>query len=150
MTTVAARREDRPSGRPQRGARGAAGFTLLEASVALVVVGLGIAGAVAAASHALRTQAELGRRAEALALTEERLLELEALPRDSLPAQGRVVTEDAPTLDGRRYVREAAVRREGETALWRVTAVTRWGERQVRLATVLHRPAPDPFEGRAR
>lgn len=118
--------------------------------MALVVVGLGVGGAVAAASHALRTQAELGRRAEALSLTEERLLELEALPRDSLPAEGRVVTEDAPGLDGRRYVREAVVRRDGESSLWRATVVTRWGDREVRLATVLHRPAPDPFEGRAR
>lgn len=135
---------------PPRSA-GAAGFSLLEAAVALVVVGIGIGGAIAATSHALRTQAGLGRHVEALSLTEERLLEVEALPRDSLPAERARTTEAPVTLGGRSYLRTTILRPDDRDALWRATVETEWGDGdRVRLETVLHRPAADPFEGRRR
>lgn len=140
----------RPGPVSARGADGAGppGFTLLEAVVALVVVGVGSGGAVAAVSHGLEIQAEVGRQAEALALAEARLLEVETLPRDSLPSEGVGSSEASVELAGRSYARGTTVRRIGETDLWRVTVASGWEDGRVRLTTVLHRPAPDPFEGR--
>jgi prepilin-type N-terminal cleavage/methylation domain-containing protein len=60
------------------------GFSLLEAVVALAIVGLASVGALAAFSAELRTSDRARRALEANALAEERLAELRLLPRVEL------------------------------------------------------------------
>lgn len=135
-----------------RGRRGAdeAGFTLLEALVALMVVGLAVAGSLEAASRALAAQGEATRRAEATALAEERLNEIAVLPRDSLPGlgSGGWIRLD---LAGRVYRRRSSAGRAGDDGdLWRVTTRVAWSGGSVELTTIFYRPPDDPAEGRLR
>lgn len=139
--------------RTRDGARrraGQAGFTLLEALVALMVVGLAVAGALEAASRALAGQDDASRHAEATALAEARLNEIAVLPRDSLDgleAEGWRTRD----LSGRTYRQRSAVRpAEGGAHLWHVTTVVAWADGSVELATVFHRPPRDPAGGRLR
>lgn len=117
--------------------------------MAVLLVGLGVVGALEAASRTLRTQAEVGRHAEAAQLADERLQALALLPRDSLTsccrAGWRVVE-----LDDRRYRRRAAVvPSEAGSDLWRAAAEVAWEEGSVRLETVLYRPERAPGSGRS-
>lgn len=142
-----------PAG-PTRGSRSRpdapapeAGFTLLEALVALLVVGLGVVGAVEAASRALRTQAEVGRRLEAVQLADERLTDLSLLPGDSLAACCAAGWRSVE-LDDRRYRRRSeVVRWEADPGLWRAAAVVAWDGGSVRLETLLYRPGTAPGAG---
>lgn len=116
------------------------GFTLLEALVALLVVGLGVVGAVEAASRALGTQAEVGRHAEAVQLADERLTGLSLLPDDSLEACCAAGWRSVE-LGDRRYRRRSVVARsEAGPELWRATAEVAWDGGSVRLETLLYRP----------
>lgn len=125
--------EPAPTGRRQ------GGFTLLEALVALLLVGLGVVGALEAASRTLRTQADVGRHAEAASLADERLSALSLLPRDSLAAccdaRWRTVR-----LDDRRYRRRADVAEAGGEGLWRAAVEVAWEDGTVRLETLVYRP----------
>lgn len=130
-----------PGGAPGRGGPSPeSGFTLLEALVALLVVGLGVVGAVEAASRALRTQAEVGRHAEATQLADERLTYLSLLPGDSLAACCAAGWRSVE-LDDRRYRRRSEVARsEAGPGLWRAAAEVAWEGGSVRLETLLYRP----------
>lgn len=116
------------------------GFTLLEALVALLLAGLGVVGALEAASRTLRTQADVGRYAEAAQLADERLRGLSLLPRDSLSsccdARWRVLE-----VGDRRYRRRSDVAgAEGGPDLWRAFTEVAWQDGSVRLETLLYRP----------
>lgn len=127
-----------------------AGFTLLEALVALMVVGLAVAGSLEAASRALAGQDRATRHAEATALAEERLNEIGVLSRDSLAGHGAAGWSRLD-LSGRVYHRRSSVRRaEDDENLWRVTAEVGWSGGRVELGTIFYRPPDDPAEGRLR
>lgn len=130
-----------PSGSAEPGGAGRrqGGFTLLEALVALLLVGLGVVGALEAASRTLRTQADVGRHAEAAALADERLSALALLSRDSLE-----LCCDTPwrpvRLDDRGYRRRADVTEAEGEGLWLATVEVAWEDGSVRLETLLYRP----------
>lgn len=127
-----------------------AGFTLLEALVALMVVGLAVAGSLEAASRALAGQHEATRHAEATALAEARLNEVGVLPRDSLAGLGSGGWSRLELAD-RSYRRRISVRRaEDVDHLWRVTTEVAWSGGSVELETIFYRPPADPAEGRLR
>lgn len=134
---------------PRRGA-GEAGFTLLEAVVALMVVGLAVAGSLEAASRALAGQEEATRHAEATALAETRLNQIGVLPRDSLAGLGSTGWRRLDLSD-RTYRRTTSVRRaEDGEHLWRATTRVAWPGGSVELGTVFYRPPDDPAQGRLR
>ncbi|HEX6941022.1 MAG TPA: hypothetical protein VF158_16505 [Longimicrobiales bacterium] len=66
------------------------GFTLLEALVALALLGTAVIGMIAAIRAGVRAQAGVDAQITAVALAEARVSELDALPRDSLQAFGAV------------------------------------------------------------
>lgn len=130
--------------------RGERGFTLLEALVALLVVGLAVLGAVEAASHALRVQGDALRRAEAAALADARLQELSLPSRDSLEAHGARSWEEI-RLGPHRYRRRSSVFPSPERdGLWRATVEVAWADGSLQVETLLYRPRRDPVQGGAR
>lgn len=131
---------DSPSRRTARGA--SPGFTLLEAIVALALVGFGVLGALEATSRTLRTQAEVGRHLEAVTLADAALDRLSSLEPDSLreePAGWHAIR-----LGPHRYRQRVGARPDSaDPSLWRVTVEVRWDGGDVRLGTYLYRPAGD-------
>lgn len=123
------------------------GFSLLEALVALAVVGVAVVGATEAASRTLRTQAEVSGHAQAVALADAALDEATLLDRDSLERRSgpdvetvrleddvyRIVTRSRPLEDGGR--------------LWRLVARVSWTDGSLRLATTVYRPDRSPVTG---
>lgn len=121
------------------------GFTLLEAVVALTIVGLAVVGATEAASRTLRTQQEVSRRAEAAALAGAALDETALLEPDSLESWRDVAVEDV-RLDAGDYrvatfVRPAA----GSEELWRVRTRVTWSDGELDLETLIYRPERSPL-----
>src|SRR5918999_4742631 len=68
----------------QAAARGRSGFTVLEALIALVIIGLAVVTTVEALGGGLRAEREVSAHLEAVTLAEARMTELAALPRDAL------------------------------------------------------------------
>lgn len=115
------------------------GFTLLEALVALLVVGLAVAGSLQAVSRALGSQAQATRHAEAAALAESRLNEVSLMDVDSLRELDGA-RRRTRTLAGRRYRQRSWARPLEEENLWRVTTRVEWNDGRVELETVFFRP----------
>lgn len=125
---------------PRRSTRSAAerGFTLVEAAVALLILGLAALAAVEAVGGALRTQAVAGRYREAVALAEWRLLALTAMPPDSLPHY-QLPRAGAVTLPPHRYTWRAVVRPvDGAPRLWDGAVAVAWDGGQVTLETMVY------------
>lgn len=130
------------------GKRPEGGFTLLEAALALAVVGLAVVGATEAASRTLRTQHEVSRHAEALALAEAALDEAVLLERDSLERRRHATVETA-RLDAGDYRVTTRARPAGEEdRLWELEARVTWGNGELSLGTLVYRPGRSPL-GRA-
>ena len=129
-----------PGRRPLSRRPAEAGFTLIEALVALAVLGIAIVTALEASSQILRSQAAALREREAVALAEAKLNELAAAPPDSLPAwlparSGRI------TLAGRDYLWRTRLGREpGTRALWRAAIRVEWQSGEYDLETLFRRP----------
>lgn len=128
------------------GERGGRGVALLEAVVALAILGLAIVSIVESASSALRAQAAGRRHREAVLVADARLGELAAAPAESLRAfvAGR---DGAATLGGRRYRwRVQAVAADDSTEVWRVAVTVAWDEAgaardgRVVLVSAVYRP----------
>ena len=116
-----------------------AGFTLVEALVALALLGALVLGGVTAASRALRTQARAEVELHALALADEMLQAAEVLPLDSLYAH-REPRRGTATVHGRPFRWSLAAAPEPDRErLWRVVAVVVHDRGEVRLETLLFR-----------
>ena len=120
-----------------------AGFTLLEALVAIMIVGLAAVAALETVGAELRTASRAKHALHAAALAEYRLETLRVLP----PAELRSLPD---SLDGgafpaplQRYRWTAATREvAGEPGLFDASVVIAWDGGSFRLATRLYRPEP--------
>lgn len=133
---------------PPGGAEG--GFSLLEAVVALAVVGVAVVGATEAASRTLRTQAEVSRHAEAAALADAALDEATLLDRDSLERRGGPAVENVRLEDGVYRVVTRSRPAGDEGRLWRIEARVSWTDGSLRLTTTVYRPDRSPVTGTTR
>ncbi|MDH3496496.1 MAG: prepilin-type N-terminal cleavage/methylation domain-containing protein [Gemmatimonadota bacterium] len=114
------------------------GFTLVEALVALAILGLAVIVALEVGAQTLRAQAAAERHLEAVVAAESRLTELTLLPADSLamysePRWGTVVLS-------RPYRWRALVRPEPQAdGLWRAAVVIEWAAGDLAVETVFYR-----------
>ena len=120
---------------------GEGGFTLLEALIAVVIVGLAAAAALETVGAELRTATRARHALHASALAEHRLETIRVLPVPelrSLPDSVRRGTFAAPL---ERYGWTAAVREvAGEPGLYDAEVVVRWEGGSFPLQTRLYRP----------
>lgn len=115
--------------------------------MALLVVGLAVAGSLQAASRALAGQARATRHAEASSLAETRLSELGVLPVDSLAGLDEAGWRRR-SLAGRSYRLRSSARRVPDAAhLWRATVDVAWEGGHLSLTTVFYRPPRGPGSG---
>ncbi len=121
------------------------GFTLIEALVALAILGTAVIGAVGALRGGLRTQAGVDAHITAVALAERRMMELDALPRDSLRVYGggRSGAFEAPFSDYGWTVRARQVD-AGPDGLLEILVRVAWAGGVYDLATTVYRPDPLP------
>jgi prepilin-type N-terminal cleavage/methylation domain-containing protein len=123
-------------GRRSRSSTGArSGFTLLEALVALVILGSAVSAALAAFGGGLRAAAAVHAHATGVRLAESRLNELALLPTDSLVyyADQREGRFPAP-VDGFGW-RARVTRVSGTEGLLRAVVVVTWTDGDYRLTT---------------
>jgi prepilin-type N-terminal cleavage/methylation domain-containing protein len=123
-------------GQPSRSSAAArTGFTLLEALVALVILGTAVSGALGAFGGGLRVAASVHAHANGTRLAESRLNELALLPSDSLVyyADAREGRFAAP-MDGFGW-RARVTRVSGTEGLLRAVVVVSWNGGEYRLAT---------------
>ena len=124
------------SGRPKRSSAGdRAGFTLLEALVALVILGTAVSSALGAFGGGLRAAAAVHAHANGVRLAESRLNELALLPTDSLVyyADEREGRFPAP-VEGFGW-RARVTRVIGTEGLLRAAVVVTWNGGDYRLTT---------------
>ncbi|MFN2567809.1 MAG: prepilin-type N-terminal cleavage/methylation domain-containing protein [Gemmatimonadaceae bacterium] len=122
----------RPVGRARRG------FTVLEALIALTIIGFAVVATVEALGGGLRAEAQVSRQLEAVTLAESRMNELGALPRDSLLQYVR--RRDgvfAPPFERYRW-RTAIEPVAGTRTLLRATVTVAWDGRTYALETVFY------------
>lgn len=131
----------RRPGRPRARLAAPAGFTLVEAATALVVVGFGAAAALGADAAAVRAESRLEHVTAAEALGQQRLATLRLLTRaqllrlpDSL-ARGAF----APPLD-RYHWRATSVLAPGEADLFALRVELTWDEGATALETRHYAP----------
>ncbi|HEX7119606.1 MAG TPA: prepilin-type N-terminal cleavage/methylation domain-containing protein [Longimicrobiales bacterium] len=121
------------------------GFTLLEALVALAILGTAVIGAIGALRAGLYARSGLDAHITAVALAESRMAGLDALPRDSLLAYatGRNGVFAAPFAD---YAWAARVRpiHGGPDGLVALDVRVTWADGEYGLSTIVYRPDPLP------
>lgn len=115
------------------------GFTLLEALVALVLVGTVVAGTLGVVGATLRGASLVATHARAVALADARLSALTLVPADSLsyyarPREGAF----APPFEGYRW-RARLMRVRSNPALLRASVAVTWRDGEYTLATELFR-----------
>jgi type II secretion system protein I len=122
-----------------------AGFTLLEAAVALMIVGLAAVAVLSSFGTTLRTSVRARHALEAEALAGQRLAYASLLSHDELThlpdsvARGRF---EAPFSDYRWET--TAHERRDDAALFDVRVEVAWAEGRYALPTRLYRPPPPP------
>ncbi len=117
------------------------GFTLLEAVVALAILGAVSAAALAAVSTELRTTERTTRAVAAAALSQNQLARLQLLPAQqlaALPDSLRSGTFVPPFADYRWSATTRNVR--GEQDLYELTMLVEWDDGEFQLVSRLHRP----------
>ncbi|HEU4556786.1 MAG TPA: type II secretion system protein [Longimicrobium sp.] len=115
------------------------GFTLLEAMLALVIVGVALVPLLRSIGTGVREQGRLRAHLDAVALAESRMSELALVPPDSIRAWARPRQGWFPEpFQGYRW---SAVLRQDErsAALVRGAVVVRWKDGEYSLETVFHR-----------
>lgn len=123
------------------------GFTLVEALVALAVLGVTLVGALEVTSRTLRVQAAAERHLEAVALANAKLNQLATLPVDSLASYQTRRTGNV-RLGGHRYAWQALARRDSsDFALWEAAVRVEWGEGEFTAETAFYRREPDRLRG---
>ncbi|MEO5814679.1 MAG: type II secretion system protein [Gemmatimonadaceae bacterium] len=118
------------------------GFTLLEAIVALAIVGVVCVGVLASEASALRAEATAVERLPLVVLAEERIAAIDVYPGalDALPDSVLRGTF-APPFAGARW--DARVVRVAETrSLFEITVVASDARTSATLVTRRHRPSP--------
>jgi type II secretion system protein I len=126
------------------------GFTLLEALVALVIVGLAMVPLMGSIGAGVREQGKLRGHLDAVSLAESRMSELALVPPDSIRdyAQPRHGWFPEP-FAGYRW--SAVLRSDGRSAaLVRGAVVVRWKGGEYSLETVFHRTELLPEHAPAR
>jgi prepilin-type N-terminal cleavage/methylation domain-containing protein len=119
------------------------GFSLLEAVVALAIVGLASVAALAAFGAELRTSDRARRALEANALAEERLAQLRLVPRRELDPLADSLRQGAFSPPFAEYRWEASSRSvRGRDDLFDLTVAVRWPEGAYTEATRVYRPQP--------
>jgi type II secretory pathway pseudopilin PulG len=116
------------------------GFTVLEALIALVIIGFTVVTTVEALGGGLRAERQVSRHLEAVALAESRLNELGVLPRDSIAyyAGGRDGVF-APPFESYRW-RATIEPVAGSRSLVRADVTVSWQGGSYALQTLFHRP----------
>jgi prepilin-type N-terminal cleavage/methylation domain-containing protein len=115
------------------------GFTLLEAMIALVLLGVALVPLMRSVGVGVREQGRLRAHLDAVSLAEARMSELSLLHPDSIGAYMRPREGVFPEPFGA-YRWSAVLRPEGRTpALLRAAVLVRWKEGTYSLETVLHR-----------
>jgi general secretion pathway protein I len=131
---------------PARNSRaGEAGFSLVEALVALFVFALAGVALVQLQAHSIRTFADVERRALAAILAQNALVEAAAAPNP--PDLG--LRDDEPELAGHTWKRHVAVEATPDGAMRRVTVLVREREGgepvgQAQGFIIVHENAPPP------
>ena len=121
--------------------RAQTGFTLLEALVALLLVGFVALTCLRALQVMLRGQAMTREHLEAVALAERRMAELALLPPDSIAAYGEPRGDVFPA-PFQQYRWRALMRGvEGSPALVRAAVLVEWPRGEYSLETTFYRPA---------
>jgi prepilin-type N-terminal cleavage/methylation domain-containing protein len=119
------------------------GFSLLEAIVALTIVGLALVGALGAYGVELRTGARVARGLEAAALAESRLASLQLLSRSELSPLTDSLRQGRFPQPFEHYQWEARSRELPESDdLFQIGVVVSWSEGSYSLASRLYRPRP--------
>ena len=115
------------------------GFTLLEALMALLILGVALVPLLTSVNAGVREQGRLGAHLDAVALAEARMSELSLLPADSLALYLRTRQGWFPApFQGYRW--SALLRPEPESpALVRAAVVVQWRDGSYSLETIFHR-----------
>jgi type II secretory pathway pseudopilin PulG len=120
------------------------GFTIVEALVALVLLGAGLVPLLSSVTAGLRAEGELGATLNAIPLAEARMEELALLPVDSLAGYLTVRRgQFAPPFEAYRW--SALLRPSAESpALVQAAVRLEWEGGGYSLETFFHRPAMLP------
>lgn len=115
------------------------GFTLLEALVALVLVGTVVAGTLSLVGATLRGASMVAAHARAVTLADARMSALTLVPAESIPYYRRLREGAfAPPFEDYRW-RARLVRGRVSPALLRATVAVTWHDGEYALATELFR-----------
>jgi prepilin-type N-terminal cleavage/methylation domain-containing protein len=116
------------------------GFTLLEAMVALLILGLALTPLLSAVTDGLRRQARLAEVNESVSLAEAKMAELALVPADSIAAYVRPRSGWFPAPFGG-YRWRALLRPDpASPALVRGAVLVEWRGGSYSLETIFHRP----------
>jgi prepilin-type N-terminal cleavage/methylation domain-containing protein len=119
------------------------GFSLLEAVVALAIVGLAAVAALGAFAMELRTGGQAARALEAQALAESRLAAVRLLQRSELEPLADSLRNGRFPAPLQAYQWQASSERvPDQEDLFQVAVAVRWNEGDYSLATRLYRPRP--------
>lgn len=129
--------------RDGRDARGSAGFVLLEAVIALAIIGVVAVGVLAATASQVRTADKAGVLVVARALAEDRITAFRILGFEELqdPPDSLLAGTFPPPFDAFAWT-ASVVPTEGEHDLFTLEIVTRGRGESLPLTTLLHRPRP--------
>ena len=121
------------------------GFTLLEAAIALAIVGMATAAVLASFGISLRTASRARHALEAEALATQRLAYVSLLSQEELNhlADSVAVGRFSPPFAGYRWETTSKELR-GEESVFDVKVDVSWPEGHYALETRLYRPPPMP------